>query len=758
MPRRNWSDAASVTSLSSAESPVEILSSADSPARLEINPTTGMLSALVLETSRGTFRRPIATSFGVTVGGQEKRDPTGGLTYDETSRWSAPTVLSGTSGVHKGVYHEFQKKGSLEGLELTFHYRLYPTAPYFEVALTLAAPAPVLVRNIDITAHLPEASESLLNVPGNMVHRNLPVSELGDRPLGVSPIGGLRGSSGLVSLTEGDSSTTVWPNNPSEIADIVLEQAHGGLTVKVSVNFAAEIGPDNSAEVLLSTFNLSPGDFETLREQWPDWASRYGLTSPGNPPSWMHGAGIYEVQIGTSYFWNDNTYCQYPEIRDLTADLERVSALGFSVIQLMPRQPYPSYNVHDYADITTSYGDEEELRELVAQCHARGIRVILDVLLHGVLDNESIDAAVEGVVNGPLYDTLDEEVLDTFGADVSDSSNYWIAWSRHILDFSEHWRAGSPARTPLQESNPDWFATNSAGEVSGVYTKAFDARNPEWQRYFREAMIELLRNTDADGFRFDAPTYNFFANWAPWARKRAFMSPLGCVPLFVDMRNDIKDFKPDALMYTEPSGHLLRRSMDVNYNYDEQWLVSALLNTANPSSRGVRNARDFMQWMQDRDDFLPVGSHTAHHIDSHDTFWWPQWGKKWRREQYSIQAVRALTAAFLAIDGPYMLFTGGEEGIDDVLSGALAFRTAHKKLWSSRVQFDTRSNASGNLLIARRESDETETLCIVNLSHDTAEKMPAALTKEWTTEVGERYSSDTIEPYGFVFASREVKR
>ena len=754
MPQRSRDRADTRVSSQSPGSPIEVVSSADSPASLEIDTSTGLIRAIILETGNGAIRRELDCTLGITVGGVELRDPTGGLTYAETSRWTETIMNTGVHGVHKGACHEFRMTGKLHQLDVTFHYRLFPTAPYFELALTLASSTEVLVRNVDFAVRVSGASDNTLNVPGNMIHRNLPVKELGERPLGVSPVGGLRGSAGLVSVTSNESTTTVWPNNPSEIADVVLEHADSGLDISVSVNFAAEISPHNSAELLLSTFSIAPGDFETTRDQWPDWASRYGLTSPADPPSWMHGAGIYEVQIGTSHFWDDHSYCKYPEIRDLTADLSRVHALGFSVIQLMPRQPYPSYNVHDYADITTSYGDEDELRELVKECHALGIRVILDVLLHGVLDNESIDAAVEGVVNGPLYSTLDEEVVDTFGADVSDSSNYWIAWSRHILDFSEHWRNGSPSRTPLQESHPDWFATNSLGDVSGVYTKAFDARNPEWQRYFRDSMLNLLKRTDADGFRFDAPTYNFFANWAPWARKRAFMSPLGCVPLFVDMRNDIKALKPDALMYTEPSGHLLRRSMDVNYNYDEQWLVSALLNTADNSARGVRNARDFMQWMEDRDDFLPVGSHTAHHIDSHDTFWWPQWGKKWRREQYSIKAVQALTAAFLSIDGPYMVFTGGEEGLDEVVSAALKFRSRHKDLWATRAGFDTTSNESGNLLIARRNSPELETLCVVNLSPDSGESLPDYYDDSWDIEVKQGHSGTRLEPYGFVFASR----
>jgi glycosidase len=427
--------------------------------------------------------------------------------------------------------------------------------------------------------------------------------------------------------------------------------------------------------------------------------------------------------------------------------------MGFSVIQLMPRQPYPSYNVHDYADITISYGDEKELRELVKQCHKRGIRVILDVLLHGVLDKESIGSAVEGVINGPLFARLNEEVNDTLSGEHSEDDDYLIAWSRHILDFSEYWSGGSPDRTPLQASNPEWFATDSAGQVSGVYTKAFDARNPSWQRYFRESMMHLVREYDVDGFRFDAPTYNMFANWAPWARSRAYLSPLGCVPLFVDMRHDIKAEKPDALMYTEPSGHLLRRSMDVNYNYDEQWLVSALM-AGSHAKRGVRNGKDFMIWIEDRDDFLPVGSHTAHHIDSHDTFWWPQWGKKWRREQYSIAAVKALAATFLALDGPYMMFTGGEEGVQEELTELLTFRNQHKRFWATRGKFDLESDPSGDLVIVSRVIGNESVVSIVNTSSTSAVALPAEYAKGWNIAVSENLAAGKLEPLGFLMATK----
>lgn len=264
-------------------------------------------------------------------------------------------------------------------------------------------------------------------------------------------------------------------------------------------------------------------------------------------------------------------------------------------------------------------------------------------------------------------------------------------------------------------------------------------------------MMNLINGYDIDGFRFDAPTYNLFANWAPWARARAFMSPLGCIPLFVDMRHDMREAKPDSLLYTEPSGHLLRRSMDVNYNYDEQWLVSALMK-GNHAERSVRNGRDFMLWIQDRDDFLPVGSQTAHHIDSHDTFWWPQWGKKWRREQYSLEAVCSLAATFLALDGPYMMFTGGEEGIQEELAELLNFRNDHAAQWAQRGTFDTECDPTGSLIVVSRSANGKSVVSIVNPSSNKVD-IPGQY-QGWEVGPSQGLNGSSLEPYGYFMAEK----
>ena len=107
--------------------------------------------------------------------------------------------------------------------------------------------------------------------------------------------------------------------------------------------------------------------------------------------------------------------------------------------------------------------------------------------------------------------------------------------------------------------------------------------------------------------------------------------------------------------------------MDLNYNYDEQWLVTAICDAQARTPWGIANAKDLAGWFESRNAMLPRGSVTAHHIDSHDTFWWPSWGKKWRREQFTLPQVKLLTMVFATLPGPFMMFSGGEIGIEELL-------------------------------------------------------------------------------------------
>jgi hypothetical protein len=643
------------------------IESLGSQISVKIDEVTGLPTSVTKIIKGATVKHILNCSLEIEINGNEKRAATGGIEYFDTEIHNNSVVngvIHNKSSYQASIYELPIRVGEIE---LSLLYSFNTHGPALSIAAHFDNQKNVVVRNLVFEVQIEDVDEkSIINIPGNGLRSNIPVAVLTDST-GVSPLGGLRGSSATIHLSDSANSFVTWIDNDTEIPESEVVYKDFALQIKISSNFASDLSQVSSLDLQLISFDIHSGTWENFPPIFDTWLRTRGIASPFNPPAWVKPAMIFEAQIGFSVFAKVNHYSPYPEVENLIDDLDRINKLGFTCIQLMPRQPYPSYNVHDYWDIETSYGKESEIKRLVQEAHKRGIKVIFDVLLHGILDKEIIKTAADGVRSGPFSSLIEVKTEDSFSADVKDWHNYLIAWSRHIIDFEPYWSGGSPAKTDLEDAHPDWFYRFTSGEIAGVYTKAFDARNAEWQEYFTSAMMNLVEKLDIDGFRFDAPTYNDFHNWAPWARYRAGASALSCTGLFEKMRPIFKAKKPDFLFYTEPSGLSLRRSMDLNYNYDEQWLVTAL---ANPESRkpwGINSAKDLASWICDRDAVLPRGSMTAHHIDSHDTFWWPSWGAKWRRDQFGIQFVRLLTSIFGLLPGPFMMFIGGEEGIEDLL-------------------------------------------------------------------------------------------
>ena len=65
--------------------------------------------------------------------------------------------------------------------------------------------------------------------------------------------------------------------------------------------------------------------------------------------------------------------------------------LGFNTIQLMPQMPFPWYTVYHYDDLHGTYGgaSDEELKDFISTAKSLGLRVILDIVVHGVADAQS---------------------------------------------------------------------------------------------------------------------------------------------------------------------------------------------------------------------------------------------------------------------------------------------------------------------------------------------------------------------------------
>ncbi|MGC3999421.1 MAG: alpha-amylase family glycosyl hydrolase [Anaeromyxobacter sp.] len=206
------------------------------------------------------------------------------------------------------------------------------------------------------------------------------------------------------------------------------------------------------------------------------------------PPAWHRGAVVYGVV--PPLFDADRP------LRGVTARLGALAALGVDVLWLAPvtdtdDRGHISYAVTDYLKLRPDYGTPADLSALVAGAHARGIKVLLDV----VPNHTS--------VAHPLYRDAERR---------GRASPSWALYARDEDGKVRH--------------DFDW-----------AHLPKLDHRNPEVRRMLTRALVHWVERYDVDGFRVDAA-------WGPQAADPTF---------WPELVQAVRRVKPAALLVAEAS-------------------------------------------------------------------------------------------------------------------------------------------------------------------------------------------------------------
>jgi maltose alpha-D-glucosyltransferase/alpha-amylase len=104
-------------------------------------------------------------------------------------------------------------------------------------------------------------------------------------------------------------------------------------------------------------------------------------------PRWYKDAIIYQLHV-KAYFDANND--GVGDFEGLTAKLDYVRDLGATAIWLMPFYPSPlrddGYDISDYRGINPSYGTMRDFRRLIREAHARGLRIITELVINHTSD------------------------------------------------------------------------------------------------------------------------------------------------------------------------------------------------------------------------------------------------------------------------------------------------------------------------------------------------------------------------------------
>mgnify|MGYP003769637825 FL=1 len=131
------------------------------------------------------------------------------------------------------------------------------------------------------------------------------------------------------------------------------------------------------------------------------------VAQPGlrNDPTWYKKAVFYEVLVRG---FSDTTGSGTGDFQGVISRLDYLQWLGVDCLWLPPFYASPlrdgGYDISDYTAVLPEFGTIEDFRQLVAEAHARGIRIITDFVMNHTSDQHAWFQQSRSDPEGPYGD------------------------------------------------------------------------------------------------------------------------------------------------------------------------------------------------------------------------------------------------------------------------------------------------------------------------------------------------------------------
>ena len=191
---------------------------------------------------------------------------------------------------------------------------------------------------------------------------------------------------------------------------------------------------------------------------------------------WFKSAVVYQVYPRS---FADSDGDGIGDLGGIAAHLDHLAELGVDVLWLSPVYPSPQddagYDISDYQDIEPVFGTLAQFDELLAGVHARGMKLIMDLVVNHTSDEHPWFVESRSALDSPKRDW------------------YW-------------WRSELPNDWRSFFSGPAWELDEATGEY---YLHLFSRKQPDlnWENpEVRAAIYEMMRwwlDRGVDGFRMD---------------------------------------------------------------------------------------------------------------------------------------------------------------------------------------------------------------------------------------------------------------
>jgi maltose alpha-D-glucosyltransferase / alpha-amylase len=203
-------------------------------------------------------------------------------------------------------------------------------------------------------------------------------------------------------------------------------------------------------------------------------------------PLWYKDAVIYELHVRA---FMDSNGDGMGDFQGLTEKLDYLEDLGVTALWVLPFYPSPwfddGYDIADYTDVHPAYGSVTDFRRFLREAHARGIRVITELVINHTSDQHPWFQRARRAKRGSSY------------------RDYYV-WS----DDPEKYRDARIIFQDFEASNWTWDPVAQQYYWHRFYSKQPDLNfdHPPVHRAVMKAM-DFWWRMGVDGMRLDAIPY-----------------------------------------------------------------------------------------------------------------------------------------------------------------------------------------------------------------------------------------------------------
>ena len=167
--------------------------------------------------------------------------------------------------------------------------------------------------------------------------------------------------------------------------DLVEKTPLGNIQIKALTTLSLGKLNDSSIDALLRLLNSLKDEVEEDKEV-------------PIKEAWWKEAIFYQVYPRSYY---DSNGDGIGDIKGITMKLDHIRSLGVDAIWCSPFFDSPNadngYDIRDYKKIMSEFGTMEDVDELISECHKRGLKIIIDLVMNHTSDeHEWFRKALEG--------------------------------------------------------------------------------------------------------------------------------------------------------------------------------------------------------------------------------------------------------------------------------------------------------------------------------------------------------------------------